>query len=376
MSNPLKKFVINLLWVRPGKVGGTEVFVRNLLDGFHGLKDEFEAWLFVSADNAETFEKYSLEDKRFHLLKAPVRSDNITKRILWQNFFMNGFLKKNGFSRCFSPVYDRPVLPGGISYIITMHDIQAYYYPQYHPLHEVVYSKMCWQSDSRTSKGVVAISEFVANDISKVYPFKKDIIQVIYNPVCVNNDDVCYFEELEEKYSIKENEYYYTVGQLIPHKNIPTLLKVMGKIDGSGLPKKLLISGINGNASRDILSEIRKNGLEEKVILTGYVSNKERNALYKNAKAFLFPSVFEGFGIPPVEAMMFGTPVITTKMTCIPEVTQGKANYVDDPYDVDEWIRVMQKAENHSSELDCSRYDLHKIAKSYLDYLRKVWDNG
>ena len=85
--------------------------------------------------------------------------------------------------------------------------------------------------------------------------------------------------------------------------------------------------------------QIARQGLEQEVTLTGFVDSAERNALYQHCRAFLFPSVFEGFGMPPIEAMLFGTVVITTDRTCIPEVTQGKANYVKDPYDVQEWIR-------------------------------------
>ncbi len=374
-SDALQRFIINLLWVRPGKVGGTEVFIRNLMNGFHVLQDDFNVWLFVSVDNAQTFEEYEKKDKRFHLLKAPVKSDNITKRILWQNFFMNRFLRKNGFKYCFSPVYDRPVLPGGIEYVITIHDIQAYHFPEYHPLHEVLYSKMCWIADSRTSKGVVTISDYVADDICKVYPFNRDEIRVIPNPVCVDNVNDDIFDELKTKYKgIERQQYYYTVGQMIPHKNISTLLKVMAKIKNTELPQKLLITGIKGNASSEIEKIIKDNSLQNMIILTGYISEEERNTLYRNARAFLFPSVFEGFGMPPVEAMLLGAPVITTLETSIPEVTQNLANYVNNPYEPDEWIRLMKNVRNESDKLDRSRYDAKNAAGKYLSFLREVWN--
>ncbi|WP_419021834.1 glycosyltransferase, partial [Holdemanella sp.] len=88
----------------------------------------------------------------------------------------------------------------------------------------------------------------------------------------------------------------------------------------------------------------------------------------KNCHSFLFPSVFEGFGMPPVEAMLFGTKVITTKCTSIPEVTQNKALYVEDPYRVDDWVKMIRSKEE-MGRLDVGVYAPDKIAKEYLDVL-------
>ena len=110
----------------------------------------------------------------------------------------------------------------------------------------------------------------------------------------------------------------------------------------------------------------------DKIILTGFVDNRIRNGLYKYCKAFLFPSVFEGFGMPPVEAMAFNAPVITTERTSIPEVTQGKALYVKNPYSVEEWIECMKSSINTSEQFDIERYDKKKLAKKYLEYFESI----
>lgn len=384
----MEKFAVDLLWLRPGGVGGTEVVARNLFDGMKMLDEEFHAVLIASLDNADTLRHYAEEDKRFEILTAPIASANILKRILWQNLHFNGFLRKNGLRYCFSPVYDRPFLNGGIRYITTIHDIQAYHYPNYHPFHEVVYSKMAWKTDRDRSDANVVISDFVADDLVKVYGFDRAKMRTIYDPVILNPEEQSDFAPLAEKYQVMDRGYYYTVGQLIPHKNMETLLRVMKKIvedpveethpsaDWSGLPyaKKLLITGINGNAAETIRTKIREMGLEKNVVLTGYLSIPDRNALYAHAKLFLFPSVFEGFGLPPIESMMMGTPVVTTRCACIPEVTQNLAEYVDDPYDADDWLRHMAHPVNRCRELDASRYDQKKIAGEYVDYLKQVWD--
>lgn len=384
----MEKIAIDLLWVRPGKVGGTESFIRNLLDGFMKLKEDFDFILLVSLDNADTFRHYE-KDKRYHLLIANIESANIAKRIIWQNLFQNRLLRKNGLKKCFEPVYCKPWLNGGVQYICVIHDLQVSHFPQYHPFHEVAYSKLCWRMDVINAARIITISDWVKADIEQKY-HRKDV-EVIYNPILVKKDEVVDFELLRGKYHLEKKQFFYTVSQMIPHKNLQTLICMMSRIVNSrkenisredvtpngnnfyNLPDKLVISGVNGNAAEELKKQIRDMNLQDAVILMGFVSNAERNTLYQNCHTFLYPSVFEGFGMPPIEAMLFKTRVITTKCASIPEVTQGKAVYVDDPYDVEEWIDKLQNG--YSQEpMDFSVYDPEQISKQYLAFLKEpVW---
>lgn len=363
---------VDLLWLRPKKVGGTEFYIRNLLDGFVRLKEPFHLYLMVSKDNRETFRHYT-KDERIELLETEVVSANIAGRILWNFFCQNRFLRKRGIRRCFVPVYCRPLFNGGIAYVNVIHDLQAAHYPEYHPFHEIAYSRLCWWLDACFSRHLVAISDWVRDDIRGKYHIRADRITTIYNPITVDREEVASFEQLAEKYHVGEKAFYYTVAQLIPHKNLDTLIAVMERIKNTGtdLPCRLLISGVNGESREKLEQQIRERGLEREVTLTGFVENDERNALYRYCRAFLFPSVFEGFGMPPIEAMLFGTVVIATDRTCIPEVTQGKANYVKDPYDVAEWIRVMQNPADRIAEVDFDRYDQMKLSRKYFELLQK-----
>lgn len=402
----MEKIAIDLLWLRPGKVGGTESYIRNLLDGFKKLDEDFDFTLLVSLDNADTFREYE-KDGRFHLLLVKIESAGIAKRILWQNLFQNRLLRRYGFRKCFEPVYCKPWLNGGIRYTCVIHDLQALHYPQYHPFHEVAYSRLCWRMDVFNASRIVAISGWVRSDIIEKY--HREDIEVIYNPILVRSEETVDFASLQEKYHIARGGFFYTVSQMIPHKNLLTLIAMMEKIvqrqesnrvqeRTGGLPGKLLISGVNGNAADELKKQIKDKGLQDAVILTGYVSNQERNTLYQNCHTFLFPSVFEGFGMPPIEAMFFGSRVVTTKCASIPEVTQGKAVYVDDPYDAQEWIdkiagdgrqeRLRKSGQEQGrlgwreqaqegleqGRMDFSIYEPERIAKKYLDFLKEpVW---
>ena len=367
------KIAIDLLWVRPGKVGGTEVYTRNLLDGFIRSSRRYEFVLLVSKDNAYSFMKYA-EDHRFTILKAPIRSENIAGRIIWQNFCESAFLKRNGINRCFVPVYCRPFFNGRVMYVNTLHDIQAYHYPQYHPFHENVYSFLDWWSIAHFTHNIITISQFVKDDFQKIYHVSPERITVLSEAVEVNQENVLDFSILQKKYGISENEYFYTVSQCIPHKNFKTLIEVFKTIRDNNipLPCKLLVSGISGNASAEMKSLIDQYQLNDIVILTGYVENGERDSLYKNARAYLFPSVFEGFGISPVEAMFYGVPIITTRCASIPEVTREKAEYVNDPYSVEEWISKMQNPQVRYSQEDLTCYQSDYVAEKYLAYIQEI----
>lgn len=366
------KFAIDLLWVKPQKSGGVESYIRNLLDGILEIRSNFQVVLLVSLDNKFSFFKYK-RDKRFILAECDVESKNPLKRIIWQNLHLTSLLNKLGIKICFEPVYSKPIFNRKIKFITTIHDLQAIHYPEYQSKLKVLWLRFSWWNTVRTSKHIVAISDYVKRDIIDQYHIKEEKISRIYNPICLKKEEILDRKNFIKKYG--GEEYFYTVSSLLPHKNLETLIKLIKLIKDKkiNLPKRLIISGIKGEKEEKILELIEKEDLKENIELTGFIPNKERNSLYKYCKLFLFPSVFEGFGMPLVEANFYECKIVTTRCGSIEEITEGKLLYVDKPYDANEWVEKIKIALKKTFvSIDYIKYSPKIIALEYMNKMKNL----
>ncbi len=358
------KIGIDLLWVRPGKCGGTESYIRNLLEGFLAYDKENEYILLTAKNNARSFRKYT-KKPMMKLIVCNVTSSNRMYRVLWENIHLDAVAASCRVDVLFIPMYNKPLKHGsGIPYVNVIHDIQVMHYPKNFSWVRRIFQRYAYWNTCRTTDRLITISNFCKNDLIRHFPFVKDKIEMIYIPI-ITKESQLDFHIIEEKYPIQKDRYYYCVSSMTPHKNLSTLLKTMTQEK----ERKLVISGVGGREEQ-VKKIIRELHIEERIVLTGYVSDEERDCLYENCSLFLFPSVFEGFGMPPIEAMRKGKRVVMTRKTCLEEVTQKKAVYVEDPFSVEEWRKKINYARTLPEEKTAFReYEMPAIIERYIKVL-------
>jgi hypothetical protein len=177
------KIGIDLLWVRVGIVGGTESFIRNLLDGFGAYDTENEYILFTARDNGGSFRCYE-SFPNMQLAVMPIDCDNQMKRILWENIHLDRIAAAYGVDVMFIPVYSKPrSKKGRLPYVCAILDLQALHYPAYFSRIRRTFMRYAWKHTCRTADLVITISNYCKDDLCSHYPNVKDKIQTIYVPI-------------------------------------------------------------------------------------------------------------------------------------------------------------------------------------------------
>ncbi len=182
------------------------------------------------------------------------------------------------------------------------------------------------------SDHIITISEFSKREITELLGVEKERVSLVYTaPSLIGGCDD--FNMAAFKFNIRK-PYLLYIGTIEPRKNLQRLLGSFKRLKAlHKIPHQLVLGGGKGWGNEEIYKAAE--GMGDDVIFTGYLSNNEKNTLYKNADVFVFPSLYEGFGIPPLEAMAFGCPVVCSNAASLPEVTGGAAVMVD-PYSEDD----------------------------------------
>ncbi len=216
-------------------------------------------------------------------------------------------------------------------YVLTVHDVTTQILPESHTSYRVAIYNRLFPKTLKSADKIIAVSNHTKQDLVKHYGVPEDNIQVIYE--AAGNE----FRPLPQKEKIsiikryKLNfPYILYVGTLEPRKNIPTLIKAFEIVKKTNMDKKLVITGKMGWKCDSIFEYVAAKGLQKDIIFTGYVPNADLPGLYNNADLLIYPSQYEGFGLPPLEAMACGCPVITSNTSSLPEVV-GDAGVQIDP---------------------------------------------
>ena len=263
-------------------------------------------------------------------------------RILWEQLVWPWLEHKYKIDLSHSMAFVSPLLSRKPS-VVTVYDLSFLHFPDRFPTLQRIYLSTMTRRACQKAKRVITISKSSRQDVHQHFGVPLSRIDVILPGV-----DACYrqlpAEEVAQFKAEKEiGRFILHVGTLQPRKNITTLIEAFAQLQMPDL--KLILVGGKGWLYDEMFARIQALGIEEQVIFTGYVPDEELPLWYNAAELFVFPSVYEGFGMPVVEAMACGTPVIASNSSSIPEAV-GEAGLMFDPHSVTELVERMQTVLN------------------------------
>ncbi|QQS48802.1 MAG: glycosyltransferase family 4 protein [Acidobacteriota bacterium] len=237
--------------------------------------------------------------------------------------------------------------------LATIHDLAFEHLPETFTRRGSFQLKLTVRRTARRAARIATVSEYSRQDILRTYGLDPSRVVVTWNGVGEAFSPEPSFEgegeEVRSRYGIA-GDYLLAVGSLQPRKNIVRLIRAYARLrnENADFRTRLVIVGRKLWLSDEIFAEASRRNWSDDVILTGYVPDEDLPKLYRAATAFIYPSIFEGFGLPPLEAMACGTPVIAGNTSSLPEVT-GEAAILTDPYDEEalarEMLRLVQDRE-------------------------------
>lgn len=303
----------------------------------------------------------------------------IRNRRLWTILGLSLAIRKENFDVFFSPTH-YGVLFSKFPEVIVVLDVSYKHFPEMFKKRDL-YKLSTWGRYSiKNASKLITISEASKNDIIKEYHIPEAKIEVVHlgiKKVLSSRYQVLSMKELKEKYGV-EGKFILFVGTLQPRKNIARLIEAYSKLKTENL--KLVIVGRRGWKFEEILEAPKKFGVESSVTFLANVTDEDLPEFYKNAELFVLPSLYEGFGLPILEAMKYDCPVATSNVSSLPEAG-GDAAFYFNPEDVDDIANAIEKVLSNRELRDSmikkgheqvKKFSWGKSAKEVLRVLEQV----
>jgi len=371
------RIAINCADLDHSRIDGTRVYIKQCLDYFGSL------------DNYSVFTLYHKTE--FNPELKPIwHSNYIDEKIpypFWWGQTRLGF--EINFSMpdvCWMPIQQVPFLVDRrrTKIVITIHDLAFKYFPRHFLLKDRLKLDFFTETAVKRADKIIAVSESTKDDILKFYP-KTDPgkIKVVYHGVkkedYFKKDSNKEDKKVLDKYKLKK-PYLLYVGAIQPRKNLDTLIKAFEKLKKSGDSKtQLVLAGEPAWKAEKTLELIRKSKFRKDIILTGKISFEDLSIIYKQSDIFIFPSLYEGFGIPILEAWASRVPVIVADNSSLKEIG-GEAVLKFDSLNPDQLLEkiniilergIIRKKLIKKGTKRLERFSWEKCAKETLDYIKQ-----
>lgn len=330
------RVLINALYLVSENLGGTWTYTSNLVSYVSGLRSNHE---FVVLANPRTASSFELRGEKTKLLTIDLNVESRVKRVAWEQIMLPRLVRDLRIDVLHSTGNTLP-LRLKQKRVVTVADLQYKKYPENIPVARRMYLNWFVPRSVRCADLVIAISQHTKESIVRHFGVPGQKVKVIYLAGLSGKDGYQALGSGEE--SGAQRPYLLSVGSSLPHKNLPRLIEAFAKV-APEIPHDLVIVG-EGFERRGILHQtLVDTGLagSGRVQMRGFIQRGELLALYRRADAFVFPSLYEGFGIPAFEAMESGCPVVAANCTALPEVI-GEAALFFDPESVASIAEVLR----------------------------------
>jgi glycosyltransferase involved in cell wall biosynthesis len=245
--------------------------------------------------------------------------------------------------------------------ITTVYDMTYVRFPETMDARNLRRISAGMERSAKRSDRIITISEFSKREIIDLLGVPKEKVSVIYSAPSLS-EETADSEDTLGKYGITK-PYILYVGTIEPRKNLVRLIHAFEMLKrNEKLPYRLVLAGGKGWQNEEIYRAAKESPFAEDIIFTGYISNSERNCLYQNAELFVFPSLYEGFGMPPLEAMHWGCPVVTSDAASMPEICGDAAALVNplDEEDIVKGIMAVLSDKEYAESLRKKGYEQEK----------------
>jgi glycosyltransferase involved in cell wall biosynthesis len=295
---PPLRIGVNALYLIPGHVGGTEIYLRNLLAAFAELDRENQFFIFT---NRETGADLVPPQPNFIDIPQFVRASVRPWRLLWEQTALPAAAAKLKLDCLFNAGFTAPAF-FPCPTVTVFHDLQHKRHPEHFRWFDLPFWDFFLWISAKKSTLLIAVSEETEKDLLRYYKLPPGRVRVA--PHGVERE---FFEIARRRKTFEQ--YVLCVSTLHPHKNLKTLIRAFAAFRVEHPEWKLVIAGMRGFDAEGVERQIAESGVKDAVRVTGWIPREELYSLFENAAAFVYPSTFEGFGMPVLEAMAAGLPL-------------------------------------------------------------------
>ncbi len=371
---------LNYIYLSPQHAGGKDQVGLNLLKGFEELGVTKEMMVICYDYSAETIRQIAPGIQVIEISATGKKDKNELAR-MFEIFCFNTFklpllVKRYGIDLVFHLSCNTGVRKLAAKSIVLPHDIKAVSHRVLArvkiPLYKYWIYRVMYYSDFKHNDAIVAISDVDKAEISTFYARFANKIFRIYNPI-----DIVRPVSVERK---RVNNHIVAINMQFHHKNILTLIKAFERIMGQ-IDARLMLVGNVPRRMKYLQEYVEEHQLNERVIFTGFVSEEQKNKLLRTCRLYVNPTLYEGFGMTAVEAVILGVPTLLSNIPTNYEVTQGLCEYYEPPEDVERLSAALKKCyekeycpkemEKASSRM-FEAYNYLDISKKYIQLFHEM----